>query len=181
MQNVPYGICRLHSMSDSVTGYVVVSPYYASVQWLNSGDNSSLEIVPPRPLHVMNELAVIALDEMPRSLRLEMGEETFLLVAELCRNDRPVVMTIESITLAAPRFGMERLRDRLAEWLDAERSGVPRSPFKCRLCGGRLEKTGVSTVGTPNDARTFCYSCREHPAQEAEYSPESKRWRDLRG
>jgi len=99
----------------------------------------------------------MARDETPRLLQRSMGEEAFLLAEELTR-DSAFLLTVEPITLAAPRFAADRLSHLLRAWVEAECAGVPFCPFKCRLCGNRLEKTDSSTMAPPSELPWIGYS-----------------------
>jgi len=179
MQNVPYAVCRLDSAGNRISGYLIISPLYVELRRLDSDETRQLNPQEPITSRLWQELPAMARDETPRLLQRSMGEETFLLAEELTR-DSAFLLTVEPITLAAPRFASERMSDRLRAWVEAERAGVPLCPFKCRLCGNRLEKTDSSTIAAPSELPSMGYSCREHQSQDAEYNPALKVWTDTR-
>ena len=179
MQNVPHAVCRLDSAGNRISGYLIVSPHYVELRRLDSDE--TLQLIPQEPVtsRLWQELLAMARDETPRLLQRSMGEEAFLLAEELTR-DSAFLLTVEPITLAAPRFAADRLSHLLRAWVEAECAGVPFCPFKCRLCGNRLEKTDSSTMAPPSELPRIGYSCQEHQSQGAEYDPALKVWTDTR-
>lgn len=178
VQNVPYAIVRLDEARGCVVAYMLVSPYYAALQPL-SGAAEELPVSHAQA-RLWDELKRLSTGEAPRPLDRRDAEEIVLLVEEFAGQTEPLLLSVEPIGLAAPRFAAERLQTKLAEWIEAERAGAPLCPYACRGCGDRLERTGTFTVTVPDADRKLRYSCPDHESQEADYVPASARWVDLR-
>jgi hypothetical protein len=178
VQNVPYAIVRLDEVRGPVVGYMLVCPYYAALHALRE---TVVELpVSHAQWRLWDELERLSVDDSPRRLDRRDAEEIVLLAEEFAGWAEPILLSVEPVGLAAPTFAAKRLQRKLAQWVDAERAGVPLCPCQCRACGDRLERTGTFAAAHPEGDRKFHYSCREHQSQEADFSRASRRWLDLR-